>query len=195
MKKAAIALLIANLLLLIGQAVGGMYGTFVFPLALIVLTVLPPLYLVLYLTSGKKIVFTLAYAIIALVLLFGVRAMNMTGNESVKIVGPLLLVLQAGLWIQYYFWDRHKPEALTQGGNFDVVEREKIRALLTAGRLEDAMDKMTAGDELSAEQQTVVSNFAYRLNEIKRKETMGLLTDDDATVERNKVVTGILSFL
>jgi hypothetical protein len=54
---------------------------------------------------------------------------------------------------------------------------------------------MTTGDELSPEQQTVVSNFAFRLGEIKRKETMGLLTDEIASVERNKIVTGILSFL
>ena len=57
------------------------------------------------------------------------------------------------------------------------------------------MDRMNTGDELSAEQQMVISNFAYRLGEIKRKETMGLLTGEELTVARNKIVTGILSFL
>jgi len=158
-------------------------------------TILLPLYMVLYKTSGKKMIFVLVYAVLAFVLLMSQSRFQMAADNQMIVSGLIFLVLQIGLWIQYYFWGRHQPEALTQGGNFEDAKAEEIRQLLTSGRLDKAIDKMVLGDELSAEQQTVVSNFAYRLNEIKRKETMGLLTDEDATVERNKIVTGILSFL
>lgn len=196
MKKAAVTFLLLSLLLLIGQAVSGApYSSFIYPLALIMLAILPPLYLVLYLTRGKKLVFILGYAVLTLLILMFQRGFQPTANDSIMTTAPLLLVLQVGLWVQYYFWDRHQPEALTQGGNFQKDDADKIRDLITAGRLEEAMERMTTGDELSAEQQTVVSNFAFRLNEIQRKEAMGLLTDEEVSVQRNQIVTGILSFL
>lgn len=195
MKKATVTLLSLSLFLLIGRAVGDSQGSRLYLLAWVVILILPPMYLALYKTSGKKLYFVFAYAALTFLLLIGQKLTNIQSDDLKKVAGPLLLVLQAGLWVQYYFTDRQKPEAIALGGNFAEAEAEKIRNLINDGRLEEAMEHLTAGDELSAEQQAVVSNFAYRLGEIKRKEMMGLLTDEGATVERNKIVTSILGFL
>lgn len=199
MKKLTIIFLLVLLFLVVLQTIEKSGAPYI-PILWVCIHILPVLYLLIAKAAKHNLIYLLGYALLVLVTLLATRFMLMTfsieSDNYLVVSSGWLLFGQLGVWAQYYF-TRHRvaADALSLGIDFPPEKSARIRALLTDGRIEAAVEELTVGDELNQEQKVVVVNFAFRFAELSKKESMGLLTSEEAAVEKTRIVTGILRFV
>ena len=170
------------------------------PMLWAALNILPVLYLVGAKAAKHNLYYLLGYAILAFSTVLSADYMLTSfeiGSDSYLLISfSWLIFAQLGVWAQYYF-TRHKApaDALSLGIEFPAEKSANIRALLLEGRIKEAVEELTAGEELNQEQKVVVTNFAYRYSEVVEQENLGLMTTEEVRVVKNRIVTGILRYV
>jgi hypothetical protein len=199
MKKAAIVILAICLVkILFDLAVHS--GMWYLPLLWIIVIIIPVFYLLVAKAAKHNLVYILAYATLTLLMILAQAVFSVVwGVESDTYLlysSSFLVFAQLGVWAQYYF-TRHQvsADALSLGIEFPAEKSASIRALIQDGRIEEAVEQLTAGEELNQEQKVVVTNFSFRFTKVNEQEAMGLMTTEEVSVAKNRIVNGILRYV
>jgi hypothetical protein len=199
MKRLTTTILIIVLLLVVLQTINKSDAPYI-PVLWVLLNIVPVLYLIMAKAAKHNLVYILSYALLALATVLSagyvLTSFQMESDQYLLTSFAWLVFAQLGVWGQYYFTRHRVPaDALSLGIEFPAEKSASIRALLLNGRIEEAVEELTAGEELNQEQKVVVTNFAYRFSKVVEQQTLGLLTMEQVTVEKNKIVTGILRYV
>lgn len=199
MKRLNTTILIVVLLLVVFQTIDKSDARYI-PVLWVTLNILPVLYLIVAKAAKHNLIYILGYALLALATVLSAGYMltsfEMGSDKYLLISFTWLLLGQLGVWGQYYFTRYRIPaDALSLGIKFSAEKSASIRALITAGRIEKAVEQLTAGEELNQEQKVIVTNFAFRFSKVIKQEAMGLMTTEEASVAKNRIVMGILHYI
>ncbi len=199
MKRLTTTILIVVLLLVVFQTIDKSEARYI-PLLWVALNIIPVLYLILAKAAKHNLMYILGYTFLALATVlstgFILTSFGIGSDKYLLISFSWLLFGQLGVWGQYYFTRHRIPaDALSLGIEFSAEKSASIRALIKDGRIEKAVEQLTVGEELSQEQKVIVTNFAFRFSELMEQEAKGLMTTEEVSVAKNRIVMGILRYL
>ena len=199
MKKTAIIILTICLVKVLLDLVTRT-GMWYLPLLWVIVIIIPVVYLLLAKAARHNHGYILAYAILTLLVILAQAVFTLAWGVEPDVYliysSSFLIFAQLGIWAQYYFTRHQVPaDALSLGIAFPAEKSASIRAQLLKGHIEKAVEELTAGEELNQEQKVIVTNFAYRYSEVIEQETLGLMTAEEVSVAKNRIVTGILRYV
>jgi hypothetical protein len=199
MKRLTTTILIIVLLLVVLQTINKSGARYI-PILWVLLNIVPVIYLIMAKAAKHNLVYILGYALLALATVLSAEyiltSFQMGSDQYLLTSFAWLIFAQLGVWGQYYSTRYRVPAgALSLGIEFPAKKSASIRALMMNGRIEEAVEQLTAGEELNQEQKVIVTNFAYRFSKVIEQQTLGLLTTEQVTVEKNKIVTSILRYV
>lgn len=198
MKKLTITILIIALLLVVLQTIDKSETRYI-PVLWVILNIVPVLYLIIAKAAKHNLIYLMGYAFLAIATVLSsgyMLTLFEIGSDKYLVISfSWLLFGQLGVWSQYYFTRHRVPvDALSLGIKFSAEKSERIRALIRAGRIEKAVEELTTGEELNQEQKVIVTNFAFQFSKVIKEEAMGLMTMEEASVAKNRIVVGILRY-
>lgn len=199
MKKLILTLLIGVLFIVVFQTIDKS-GAIYIPIIWVIVNILPALYLVLSKAARHNMIYILGYTLLTLITVlsanFVLTSFGIGSDKYLLISFTWLLFGQIGIWSQYYFT---RPIATEDTLSFRMQispeKSEYIRKLISTGKIKKAVEELNTGEELSQEQKVIVTNFAYQYSKLVNQEAMGLMTKEEAKVEKNRIVAGILRFI
>lgn len=103
-----------------------------------------------------------------------------SGNEHVQITNN-------------YYGAGHQPKEMSPKANAGL--RKTLEDLIASGKAERAIEMLMDADVLDADDRTTILLQSGRLSQLKRQVNIGVLSNDEANLERNKIISTLLDVI
>lgn len=103
-----------------------------------------------------------------------------SGNENVQITNN-------------YYGAGHQPKEMSPKANAGL--RKTLEDLVASGKAERAIEMLMDADVMEAEDRTTILLQSGRLSQLKRQVNIGVLSNDEANLERNKIISTLLDVI
>ncbi|MEM6264044.1 MAG: hypothetical protein AAGI38_16135 [Bacteroidota bacterium] len=190
-RNIAIVLLALTLAILIGQIVFGKYGNVFIPIVWL-FVILPP---ILKKTAASHHLLKAIFYLATFLTLISQPIFLITQE-----IGSEKQLLLSFTWIvplQIIYWFRvfGKPKAQVRQSVEVAPSSETIQNLISKNEIEQALERTSQIESLTQNQKNEVLNMSYRYEEAKRKNRLGVLSNEELKLEKNQIVTGLIELV
>jgi len=200
-KRIILSLNIILLLIIFLQIIGGNYSRIYLPVLWFCINIAP-----IQLFLNKKtpnqlpfinyLIFYFSACLITILLQPLFLRSQLIGADKFLVVSLMWLIpIQLFYWLQekINFGEKKTTKSKpAQAANSLITE---IKDFISRNEIELAIDKLKLVDSTTQNEKIEISNFEFRLEEAKHKNRLGTLSNDELSLEKNRIVSSLIELI
>lgn len=191
--KIAIFLLGLTAIIVIAQVIMGQYKNIFIPILWLFLILIPVL------SSDRKPFnhLKILYFLIALLTILAqpmlLQKQGLNTIDCLKLSFFWMIPLQIPFWINIFKQYKKRGILSDRTEQSDLIDQ--IKELISNNEIEQALESASTIANLSSNQETELLNMTFRYEEAKRKNRLGVISNEDLSVEKNRIVTALIELI